>query len=132
MAGWRFITSVLLAMAVPWTALAENHISSGDWPQFRGRFAAGVADGQNPPLSWNVDTGADVHWKTAIPGLGHASPVILGNNVFVVTAVGSDPTPRLRVGLYGDIAPVENEESQSWQLYCLSKHDGRILWERTL
>ena len=132
MTGCRFITSVFLTMAVPWTALAEDHISSGDWPQFRGRFAAGVADGQDPPLSWNVDTGADVHWKTAIPGLGHASPVILGNNVFVVTAVGSDPNPRLRVGLYGDIAPVENEESQSWQLYCLSKHDGRILWTRTL
>jgi len=129
---WRFITSVLLAMAVPWTALAEKRTSTSDWPQFRGMFAAGVADGQNPPLSWDVDTGADVHWKTPIPGLGHASPVILANSVFVVTAVGSDPNPRLRVGLYGDIAPVENEESQSWQLYCLSKRDGRILWKRTL
>lgn len=132
MAGWRFLTPVLLAVALPLTTQAQDLTSTGDWPQFRGTYAAGVADGQNPPVSWDIETGDNIQWKTAIPGLGHACPVITRGRVFVVTAVGSDPNPRLRVGLYGDIAPVEDEESQSWQLYCLSKYDGRVLWTRTL
>lgn len=132
MIGWRFLTLVCLGIALPMTTLADDRLSTGDWPQFRGRYAAGAADGQNPPVSWDIESGDNIQWKTAIPGLGHASPVISEDCVFVVTAVGGDPNPRLRVGLYGDIAPVEDEESQSWQLHCLSKHDGRVLWKRTL
>ena len=39
---------------------------------------------------------------------------------------------QLRVGLYGDIAPVPTESSHAWQLYCLSKYTGQILWKRTI
>ena len=46
------------------------------WPQFRGPFGSGIADGQNPPIQWNVETGENVLWKTPIPGLGHSSPVV--------------------------------------------------------
>jgi hypothetical protein len=49
-----------------------------NWPSFRGPDASGVADGQQPPLTWDLKTGRNVQWKTAIPGLGHSSPIILG------------------------------------------------------
>jgi outer membrane protein assembly factor BamB len=113
-------------------AFSHDGASAGDWPQFRGFRAAGVAHGRGAPVRWDAETGANIRWKTAIPGLGHASPIVFGNCVFVVTAVSNDPEPELRVGLYGDIAPVEDEASHSWQLYCLWKHNGQILWKRTL
>ena len=132
MIPWRSLASFCLAVALPVSASARDCNCAGDWPQFRGWRAGGVADGQDPPVSWNVETWSNVRWKTAIPGLGHASPVVSGGRVFIVTAVSSDPDPRLRVGLYGNVAPVQDEPSHCWQLYCLSKYTGEILWSRTV
>ena len=50
--------------------------------------------------------GANIRWRTAIPGLGHASPIVSGDCAFIVTADSGDPNAGLRVGLYGDIASV--------------------------
>ncbi|MGH7451925.1 MAG: ankyrin repeat domain-containing protein, partial [bacterium] len=75
------------------------------WPSFRGMFATGVADGQNPPTSWNAEKSLNIKWKMPIPGMAHSSPVIWGNRVFITTAVSSDTSSKLRVGLYGDVAP---------------------------
>ena len=132
MIPWRSPASFFLAIAMPVSALAGACTSASDWPQFRGRHAAGVADGQDPPVYWNAEAWSNVGWKTAIPGLGHASPIISQGCVFIVTAISSDPDPRLRVGLYGDVAPVQDEPSHCWQLYCLSKYTGAILWKRTV
>ena len=128
----RFPASLLLAATLTIPALASDCVSETDWPQFRGQRAAGVADGQNPAVAWDAETGLNIQWKTAIPGLGHACPIVSGCRVFVVTAVSGDPNPRLRVGLYGDIASVPDEASHSWELYCLCKYNGQILWKRTL
>ena len=38
---------------------------------------------------------------TDIPGLAHSSPIVSGELVFLTTAVSSDPSPTLKVGLYG-------------------------------
>jgi outer membrane protein assembly factor BamB len=77
-----------------------------------------------------LERGTNVQWKTAIPGLGHASPIVLGSCVFIVSAESSEKDPQLRVGLYGDIASVPTEDSHNWQLNCLSKDTGRVLWKR--
>lgn len=128
----RALASILLATALPRPAIVSDCTAAGDWPQFRGWHATGVADGQDLPVYWDAEGRSNIQWKTAIPGLGHASPVISRGRVFIVTAVSSDPDPALRVGLYGNIAPVQDETSHSWQLYCLSKYTGKILWKRTV
>jgi outer membrane protein assembly factor BamB len=129
---WRFHSLLLLAFILPVSAFAGDRLSPDDWPQFRGRHAAGIANGRNYPVTWDVKTGDNIAWKTAIPGLGHASPIISGESVFIVTARSSNLKPELRIGLYGNIAPVQNETSHVWELYCLSKQTGEILWKRTL
>ncbi|HEX2475073.1 MAG TPA: PQQ-binding-like beta-propeller repeat protein [Lacipirellulaceae bacterium] len=112
-------------------ARASDH-SHGDWPQFRGPRAAGIADGAKLPFGWDLEKGTNILWKTAVSGLGHASPIVVGDSVFIVTAQSDDEKPRLRVGLYGDIASVPTEQSHTWRLNCLCKHTGRILWSRSL
>jgi outer membrane protein assembly factor BamB len=37
---------------------------------------------------------------------------------------------KLKVGLYGDIAPVKGEPAQSFNVYCLDRKSGKILWQR--
>ncbi len=39
--------------------------------------------------------------------------------------------PKLKVGLYGDIAPVKDEGAQKFNVYCVDRKSGKILWERT-
>jgi outer membrane protein assembly factor BamB len=114
--------------------LVSSTLTGGDdanWPSFRGAGAGGVSEGHETPVEWNVERGEKVLWKTAIPGLGHGAPVIWGDKLFVTTAVGPGDAPYLKVGLYGDIAPVEEDAVHRWKLYCLEKTTGKILWERT-
>jgi len=100
-----------------------------DWPSFRGIGASGVSDTRPLPTTWSVERMENVAWKTPIPGLGHSSPVVWGNRVFVTSAVGTGEAS-LKVGLYGDIAPVADEGEQRFMVYALDKETGRIVWER--
>jgi outer membrane protein assembly factor BamB len=101
------------------------------WPSFRGPDGSGVADGQHPPLTWDVKKGANVRWKTPIPGLGHSCPIVWGDRVFVTTAVSGDPDPKLRIGNYGAVDSVNDTSKHTWQLICLDRVTGKILWTRT-
>ena len=51
-------------------------VYSQNWPSFRGQNGAGVGDGSNPPTNWDTAKSINIVWKTAIPGLGHSSPII--------------------------------------------------------
>jgi outer membrane protein assembly factor BamB len=101
------------------------------WPSFRGINASGVADGQAPPATWDVEKGVNVRWKTPIPGLGHSCPIVWGDRVFLTTAISGDPNAGLRVGHYGNIDSVPDPTVHSWRIYCLDKNSGKILWEHT-
>ena len=117
------LTCILL-IAIATAVQAQN------WPQFRGPGATGVTEGLAKPVKWDVPGSQNVVWKVPIPGLSHASPVVWGNKVFVVTAVssGKDET---RFGLFGDVAPVKNDPPHAWKIYAIDKSNGKILWERT-
>jgi outer membrane protein assembly factor BamB len=104
-----------------------------DWPQFRGPEARGVAEGKIA-ATWNADPAAgptrNIRWKTPIPGLAHASPIIWGNRLFVTTAISSAGEAPLKVGLYGAGDPADDNAEQSWVVYCLDKNTGKILWQK--
>ncbi len=102
-----------------------------NWPSFRGPGASGVADGQTPPVTWNAETGANIRWKTAIPGLAHASPIVWGDRLFITSAVSSDSDPYLRVGLYGESPDHPEDLVHDFRVYCLNKNSGKIIWEKT-
>jgi len=63
--------------------------------------------------------------------MGHSSPVVFGNRLFITTAVSAEGPQVLKPGLYGDIAPVEESSVYSWKVYCLDRKTGRVIWERT-
>ena len=124
-------TSILLLVALLAPVTAQDDASgAGNWPSFRGPNASGVAEGHAAPTRWNAETLENVKWKTPIPGLGHSSPVVWGNRIFVTSAVSGQEKPLLKVGLYGDITPVNDDTAHRWMVYCLEKETGRIVWER--
>ena len=101
-----------------------------NWPSFRGERATGIADGQHPPLFWDGKSGKNLVWKTYIPGLAHASPVVWDKNIFIITAQSTDTASEYRVGLFGDVEPANDSSSHIWKIYCLDKFTGNIRWEK--
>lgn len=99
------------------------------WPQYRGPRASGLDDTTALATTWNVDTRENVRWRTPIPGLAHAAPIVWGERVFVATAVPADGArSALKVGLYGNIDSAKETTSFQWRLLALDKTTGNILW----
>src|SRR6185369_6879674 len=108
-------------------ALSSITINAQNWPSFRGPNASGVAEGTNPPTSWDLEKSRNVLWKTDIPGLSHASPIIWGNQIFVITAVSSDAKAGFNAKDRGiDLA--NDDVKHTWMIFALDKRNGRVLW----
>lgn len=78
-----------------------------DWRVWRGPNGNGIAPGnQSPATEWSSDT--NVIWKTKIPGRGHASPTILGNQIFLATA---------------------DKEAGTQSVLCYNRENGELQWQ---
>ena len=123
----------ILALLVIAAAVEIAHGQDGvHWPTYRGMAAAGVADGFETPTQWNALTGHNLRWKTPIPGLGHSSPAIWGERIFVTSAIREQGEAGLKTGMYGNIEPVDDASEYQWVLYCVNKKSGDIEWQQTV
>src|SRR6266852_3506948 len=93
----RYSTILLTVLTLAWPAGAQTN-----WPSFRGANADGIAKGAATATVWNAEKPQNIQWKKAIPGLGHSSPIIWGDRLFVTAAVNERKTAPLKVGLYGE------------------------------
>jgi len=82
---------------------------AGEWPGWRGPRGDGVSGETNVPVRWSSTE--NVAWKVPIPGVGHSSPVIWGDRVFVTTYI---------------------EQGNRRVLMCLDRLSGKLLWEKTV
>ena len=55
---------------------------AANWPQFRSLQASGVDASAPAPVRWNMETGDNLRWRTSIPGLAHASPIVIGEQLY--------------------------------------------------
>ncbi len=76
------------------------------WNRFRGPNGTGVAPAADVPNTW---TEADYRFRVELPGVGHSSPVVWGERIYLTSA---DPQSAVRTVL------------------CLHTADGRTLWTR--
>jgi len=104
--------------------------AAGDWPQFRGPSGSGVGDGAKPPVHWDTAKKVNILWTAEVPGLAVSSPVVWGDQVFVTTAISSDPKQKFRTGLYGDTDPVNDNSPHQWKVMAFDKNTGKLLWEQ--
>lgn len=122
----RIIFVILMSGSIflPESAFAGDK-KGVNWPGFRGPNASGVAEDYPTATTWNVEEDKNIKWKTAIPGLGHSCPIIWEDRIFVTTAVSGMKDPYLKVGLYGNIDPVEDSTVHKWKLLALDKNSGK-------
>jgi len=107
--------------------LSSITINAQNWPSFRGPNASGVAEGTNPPVTWDLEKSQNVLWKTNIPGLSHSSPIVWGNNIFLITAISSDANPTFKAKDRG-IGLANDDDRHTWMIFALDKRNGRVLW----
>ena len=69
-----------------------------DWPQFRGLTAGTAADDPSLPDTWS--TTENVTWSVDIPGLGWSSPIVVGDHVFITSAISAGDERQPVSGLY--------------------------------
>ena len=91
------------------TAAQPAATNVSDWPMWRGPNGDGLCNDADVPLNWSTTT--NIAWKTAIPGVGYSSPIVLGDCVFVTSA------------------EVETKERR---LFCVDRKSGELRWKRTV
>ena len=104
----RTVNCSCLALCFAWF-VAET--AAEDWPCWRGPRGDGTSLEKNVPLRWNGADGSNITWKVEIPGVGHASPIVSGERVFLVACL---------------------EDRNERVLLCLDRGDGRKLWEKVV
>ncbi|MFK5923599.1 MAG: PQQ-binding-like beta-propeller repeat protein [Verrucomicrobiota bacterium] len=103
-----------------------------NWPQWRGPFGTGeAAKNADPPISWNEKQ--NIKWKIFIPGLGHSTPVIWGDHIFLTTAipVGKKlpPTYSSAPGAHDNAAITQKHD---FAVLAFDRKSGKKLWQRTV
>jgi outer membrane protein assembly factor BamB len=79
-----------------------------NWSQFRGDDGTGMSQECDFPSQWSA---GQIKWKVDLPGIGHSSPVIWENKVFL-TSAGDKGTVRY--------------------VLCLDAGTGKTLWTRQM
>ena len=88
---------------------SDVQFAASDWPWWRGPHQDGIALENSVPVV--LDESKNLRWKIPLSGEGHASPIVVGDKVFLATA---------------------NPSSESMSLVCFRATDGEELWETLL
>jgi len=104
---------------------AQEAGDSRYWPQWRGPEANGVSRTATPPLEWSETK--NIRWKVPIPGRGFASPVVWGDQVYVLTAVPVGVTGDAQYAPRGGVTP---RGVHRFMVMALDRASGRTMWER--
>ena len=100
----------------------------GNWRQWRGPYANGLAPDADPPIVWDSET--NIRWKAAVPGDGSATPIVWEDRVFVLSAretvVRSDhPRPP-----HPTAKTLPPEHKFDFLVTCLDRATGETHWQQ--
>lgn len=98
-----------LCLAIAFIVSVSGRTFGENWPAWRGPRGDGTSLEKDVPVNWSATE--NIVWKVPIPGKGHASPIVWGDRIFVVTAL---------------------EDRNQRVLLCLDRANGRALWQRVV
>jgi outer membrane protein assembly factor BamB len=77
-----------------------------EWTRFRGPNGSGISHAKTIPTKW---ADADFNWRIELPGVGHSSPVLWGEKIFLTSC---------------------DEKAGKYFILCLDTEKGRVLWQK--
>ncbi len=96
------------------------------WPQWRGPLMTGEAPRGDPPVWWRENH--NIRWKVPVPGIGHATPVVWGDHIYVLTAVPAKGKSSKRSDPHDRMVSKGNE--YSYEVRAMNRKDGSLIWRR--
>lgn len=99
------------------------------WPRWRGPLGTGESKTAKPPVEWSESK--NVRWKVEIPGRGNGTPIVWGENVFVLTAegFGEKVEGEEEEGEGGRNRGVQPTQKQRFTVLALRRKDGSVAWK---
>ncbi|HEY1083748.1 MAG TPA: PQQ-binding-like beta-propeller repeat protein [Prosthecobacter sp.] len=91
--------------------------AAADWPEFRGPDRQGHSAAAGLPVEWGGAVNKNIRWKAPVPGVGWSSPVVIGDRIYLTTAV--------------PMGGVEKPDvERSLRAVCLQAADGKVIWDQ--
>lgn len=109
--------------------IGRSGAAEGNWPHWRGPTADGrAADDAHPPIQWGPKQ--NIVWTVNLPGEGSATPVVWGDQMFVLSAQATSRK--------AETAPVVDpaDKTKAPDVYfkflvtSLDRHTGKVLWQQ--
>lgn len=102
----------------------------GNWHQWRGPEANGVAPSGDPPLRWNDQT--NIKWKFPIVGEGSSTPIIWGDHVFVLSAIETNRRQRTLPRPDPEAKTDPPKNIFEFVVWCLDRKTGDVRWKKVV
>ena len=132
------LTLCIFALAAVAIIASQPEGFEKNWHHWRGPHATGAAIDANPPTTWSETEDGEtenVRWKAAIPGMGHAAPIIWEDKIFIQTAIEVKPEGDKSEGddnPFSGFFGGNKSPAYKFDLLALNRNDGSILWQKTL
>lgn len=125
-AAWSKTSSSRTGGLAMWLAgglcLLSLSVARGEnWAGWRGPRGDGTSLEKNIPTKWSsirekvgtetVDKRDNIAWKVEVPGVGHSSPIVFGNRIYVQSC---------------------REDQKQRVLLCFDRLTGGLVWERNV
>ena len=122
------VNAFALAAENPKVNILQN--PSIQWSQWRGPLGNGYAPHANPPVEWSETK--NIRWKTALPGLGHSSPIVWSDHVYLTTGVPQGeklPVPEQPTGAHNNLDPFHK---LNFTVLAINRRNGKIVWQKIM
>ena len=123
----------------------QNLNFENNWHHWRGPHVTGAAVNANPPTTWSETE--NIRWKVRIPGMGHATPIIWEDKIYIQTAIkGEKPEVKedaeeksADFNPFSGFLPQErgrgrgndrNAVPYKFNIMALNRSNGDVLWEK--
>ena len=123
---------VVILMALTASAVVAQ---GSDWPNWRGPLSSGTSDDATPPVHWSETD--NVAFKIPIPGESLSSPIVVGDRVYVVTAMALDSEAYAASldsaqGVFdrGEWPPKVEPVAHQFRVFAFDRFSGELAWER--
>ncbi len=126
------ISALLFILSGLLMGQANLTVDENNWTQWRGPYETGVAPMGNPPVEWSETS--NIKWKSEIPGIGHATPIIWKDQIILLSAIKTDQK-------VAPEEPSENKEQAGWMnpksteyihqfvVISVDRTSGEIQWQ---
>lgn len=108
----KFVFAMIGIAIFAVTSATMETASAADSTAFRGSDGTGVSQATDVPVALDDDSKTAIAWSAPLPGRGPASPIVVGNRVFVAASSGA--------------------RGDRIHLLCFDLDSGRKLWERRM